>query len=228
MPHALARFQVEGDQALREQVGSETVTAVVVGRRGVEWQIQVAELWVGAHERPDPDLSGLAPGVTFPGVVAKLVGLRDGVKRPFRSPGSGVEPAHPARRGLLDEVERGDRHRCDDRIADHERRGLDGVEHRVEPVPLITGRARDILHEVDPAVVAEIETRLPALGIDADEVAVPGAPVDPFVAPSGTIRPVRDTALIPARAHRRRALLVALGVVDPQRLARPGVDCRAG
>ena len=61
-------------------------------------------------------------------------------------------------------------------------------------------------------------------GVDADEVPVAGSEEYPLVGPVRTVRPVRHAALVPAGAHRGGAFLVALGVENPQRLARPRVD----
>ena len=80
VPHPLARAQVDGDQALGEQVATRAVPTVVVGRRRVERHVDVTELGVDAHHRPDADLSGLAPRIAAPGVVAELVTLGDRVE----------------------------------------------------------------------------------------------------------------------------------------------------
>ncbi len=52
MPHALPGLRVEADDALGEEIVSVSRAAVIVARRFFSRQIDVAEFFVGAQERP--------------------------------------------------------------------------------------------------------------------------------------------------------------------------------
>ena len=135
-----------------------------------------------------------------------------------------IPGAHPAGHRLLGDPAVGNLGAVDDRVADHDRRGMDAVEHRVEIVALVPIRPGNADHGVDhaAAVRPEVGARLPGSGVDADEVAVAGAPEDSLIVLA--VGPVRDTALAPRAGHRRRPFLVALRVEHPAGLACRGVD----
>ena len=63
----------------------------VVGRRA-DRQVDVAELLVGAHRRPDVGVAGFLPGILLPGLVAELARLRDGVEGPEQAAGATSKP----------------------------------------------------------------------------------------------------------------------------------------
>ncbi len=94
MPDALAGLRVEGHQALGEKVVARAVTAVeVVGRR-LNREVDVAELQVRGHRRPDGGVTGVAPRVVFPGLVPELTHEWDGVEDPPPLAGPDVVAAH--------------------------------------------------------------------------------------------------------------------------------------
>ena len=94
MPDALAGLGVEGHEALGEEVVAGAVAAVeVVGRR-FNRQVDVAELQVRRHRRPDGGVAGVAPRVALPGLVPELTRERDRVEDPPPLAGPDVVAAH--------------------------------------------------------------------------------------------------------------------------------------
>ena len=88
VPDALSGFDVDGDEALGEQVVALAEPAPVVAVRRRQRQIDVTELVVAAHHRPDVDVAGVAVGMILPGVGAELAVARHGVKRPLELAGA--------------------------------------------------------------------------------------------------------------------------------------------
>ncbi len=223
VPDALSRLDVEAEEALGEEIVPGAVAAVVVRRGSVEGNVEVAELLVGAHERPDADLSRERPGVFRPGFVSELSRLRYGVELPLQLSGARIEAPQESGNLLLLDVVGGDRRGNDHRVANDERRRLDRVGERVQPVALAPHRARKPSHQVDAALLAEVERESARLGIDADQIPVSRSPEDPSFIP---LRPISHSALVPPCGHCRRARLVTLGVVDPESFTGACVDRR--
>ena len=226
VPELLARFDVDRDEALGVEVVARAVATVEVVRRGADRQVDDAVLVVAGEHGPDVRVAGVAPGLVLPGLDALVTLLGHGAEHPAEFARARVPAAHPARDGFLRDPAVGDRGAGDDHVADHDRRRLHGVEQGVQVVPLAAVGARQALHQVDTAAVAEVLVRAAGTGVDREQVAVAGAPVDAavgFVAVLA-VRPVGDAALVPDHGHRRRALLVALRVVGPDRPAAAGVD----
>ena len=210
MPDALARFHVDADDGLREEVVAGPVPAVHVvgGRRGRH--VDVAELLVGGEERPDRRVAAELPGAVTPGLRAVLARLRNGVEDPLELAGADIEGAHVAADVLLG-VE-GVAHRLahHDRVADDGRRAAPAVARALGQTGL----------QVDPPVVAEIAERLAGGGIER---------VQPFAAvgddaPLGPVGPEGDAA-VPRPAEAGRRLLERL--LHPDGLAGrriPGLD----
>ena len=117
VPHALAGPDVEGDEALGEEVVAEPVPAVVVVGRGAGRQVDVAES-SSSTLKADQDVgaAGVAPRVVQPGVHPEVVSLRDGTERPPRIARAGIDSLHPA--GRLFPCDRliGDGHRGHDDV----------------------------------------------------------------------------------------------------------------
>src|SRR5438132_9908668 len=98
MPHTPAGGRLQTDEALGEQVVAVSLAAIVVVRRRAEGQIDVAELLVGAHDRPHAHTADPAPRVTRPGLGTELIRLRDGMEDPSLRAGAHVEGADMPRR----------------------------------------------------------------------------------------------------------------------------------
>ena len=221
MPDPLAGLRVDGDDAFGEQVVAEAVAAVVVAGRRAGRQVDVPELVVGAQRRPDVGVAGVAPRLVQPGVGAEVVRLRDGAEHPAHVAGARVDPLDPAGRRLPADDEVRDDGRRDHHVAGDDRRR--GDPHQVPT--LVVGPAplgpRDALHQVDPAVVAEVADRLAGAGVHRDQVRLAGAPEDAGIV---AVAPVGETAR--AVAVRRVAALVGSRIVHPDGFAGAGVDRR--
>ena len=98
VPDLLAGRRVEAHEAVAIEAVSGAMAAVVVVGRRADRQIDVAELLVGAHRRPDVGVAGFLPGVLLPGLDAGLACLRNRVEGPKQAAGTDVEAAHVARR----------------------------------------------------------------------------------------------------------------------------------
>ena len=166
VPDALAGLGVEADQRVGEQVVAGAVPAVVVGHRRADRQVDVPELRVVAHVRPDVGPARPLPRLVAPGLVAELARLRDGVEDPLHLAGADVVAADMSRRRFLAAGALRDRRAHDDRVARHERGGADRVLARVDD-------AAETPCQVDPAVAAERRIGLAGLRVDRDQ---PGPP----------------------------------------------------
>ena len=61
VPFAPAGIDVDGDQRFAEQAVSRAMPAVVVPSRQLDGQVHEAQLFVGAHLRPDTGIAGVRP-----------------------------------------------------------------------------------------------------------------------------------------------------------------------
>ena len=192
VPHALAGPDVEGDEALGEEVVAEAVAAVVVVGRRAGRQVDVAELVVDAEGGPDVGAAGVAPRVVQPGVDPEVVGLRDGTERPPRIARAGVDSLHPAGRLLARDRLIGDGHRGHDDVVGDDGGRVDadpGMALVVHGAPAV---ARDAGRQVDAAVVAEAARRLAGRGVDGQQVAVGGAVEDARLVAVGPVGQAAD------------------------------------
>src|SRR5215212_4556305 len=97
MPQALAGPSVERDQTVAEQIRPDAVGAIVIVSRRADRQVDDATFLIDAHLTPDIDAADVFVGVLWPGVVAKLAGLRNRVKHPFQFTRNDVVGADVAR-----------------------------------------------------------------------------------------------------------------------------------
>ena len=213
VPDPLAGGGVEADEALGEQVVSGAVAAIgVVGGR-FDRQVDVPQLQVGGHRRPDTRVAGIGPGVVLPGVVAELTCHRDGVKDPASLAGPYVVTPNEPGRVLLGRRKGRLRRPDDDDVLhnDRWRRRPDGAGSG--------SRSVEVIVEIDNAFQPESRIGQPGLRIERDQI-VAGGDVDD--APLGAVGPVRHTAVVLTwRGLSSSALVVA---PHPARLARLGID----
>src|SRR5690606_16156998 len=101
MPDSFAGTRIQADDALTEQVVARSVPAIeIIGGR-LCGQIDVAQLQVGAHHRPDAGVASDLPGTLLPGVIPELTLQRNGVEGPRHFPGADVIATNPQRWPLL-------------------------------------------------------------------------------------------------------------------------------
>ena len=172
----MSGLDVERDHAFGEQVVAEAMRAVEIRGGRVGRQIQQAELFVGAHDRPHGDLARVSFEPSCQRVAAELALLRNGVKGPAQLAGAGIEARESTRESAPCLDQRRDRRRRDHEIAHDDRRRLHGVRQRVEVVALAALGARQAVHQVDPAVDAEAVDRAAGLRVDGKQIAVASAP----------------------------------------------------
>ena len=219
VPHARAGPRLHADDALGVEVVAQPVAAVrVVGRRGRR-HVHVVELRVVRHAGPDVGVAGVLGRAVEPGLVARLVLLRHGVKRPQLASGAHVVGLDVARRQLpgprvADGAAPGIRDRVadDDHVAGH--KGSLGREVGAAP------HVADAERQVDLAGLAECLIRPAGARVDRDQVGVVGADQEPFGVAVGPVRhAARQEAAVVGPAD-----AVALRVVHPAPLARGGVE----
>ena len=212
VPAALAGLEVEGDEAVREEVVAQPVPAVVVVGRHLDRQVDHVQLGVDRHLGPHAGVAGVAPRVAFPGVVAELVAERDGVEDPLPLAGVDVvaadealDVAHRSRRAA-GQVRRSD----DDGVVDRDR-GRVQADLAGDQVDVLV----EVLLQVDDAVVAEVGQPLAGERVQADQVVAGGDVEDLSVA--AVIQPGQPAPRQPPR--RRRAPLAFVVAVEPEDLA---------
>ena len=93
----------------------------IVGRRA-ERKVDVAELFIGAHDRPDVGVAGVLPGAVLPSLVAVLARLGDRMEHPEFLTGPDIETTHIAGSSLLRRLRVRDRRAHDDDIVHQEGR----------------------------------------------------------------------------------------------------------
>ena len=189
--------------------------AVVVGDRGADRQVDVAELRVGAHVRPDVGSPRPLPRFVSPGLVAEVAGLRNRVKDPLHLAGADVVAADVPRRRLLAAPALRDRRADHDRVAGHERGRADRVLARVDDASESPG-------QVHAPVPAELRIRLAGLRVDRHQPGPPAGVEQPgFLAVGPVGEPARQEAV-----HCRAAVQVEAGVVAPDCLSGRRLDRR--
>src|SRR4029434_2216282 len=82
MPDFYARLRLECHQTLSKEVVTRALSPIIIIARRTEGQIDVTQLLVTAHDRPDIRIAGMLPGVVLPRVDAWLFALRHSMKTP--------------------------------------------------------------------------------------------------------------------------------------------------
>src|SRR5205807_7389968 len=90
------RFDTDETVAIKPVAG--TVAAIVIIGRRAHRQIDIAEILVRAHRRPDIGVTGLPPRLPLPALDAGLLALRDRVEGPEQPAGHHIEATHVAGR----------------------------------------------------------------------------------------------------------------------------------
>lgn len=214
MPDPLAGARIEAHERLAEEVVAVAMAAIIVIRRGAERQVHVAQLLVGAEQRPRVGPARRLPGVVLPGLVADLARAGHRAEGPHEPARPDVEPAHVPRGQPAGDRIVEDRRADDDHVAhDHWRRGV-----AVDPAR--DGGPAQPVHQVHRALVAEGLDRPAGLGVERDHRAVAREHDDALVL---AVPPVGDAAVKPA-VVRRHAELPRARIEQPLRLAGCRVD----
>ena len=137
------------------------IPAILVVRRGGRGQVDVVELRVIGHPVPHVGVPGVLGRPVQPGLIARLVLLRDGMERPELLSRPDIVRLDVAGRHLLRAETIGDR------IADDNHVPRDQGAPRREVRP--SHRIPNPDHDVDGAALAEVRIRLAGPGIDRDQ-----------------------------------------------------------
>ena len=83
VPLQLAGFRIHSHRGVAEQINPRPVSAIEVGARSADWQIQNAAILIESQRKgPDVVACAIFPTVVAPGVVTSLTGARDGMELP--------------------------------------------------------------------------------------------------------------------------------------------------
>src|SRR5436190_13741524 len=96
VPLAHAGPEIDGHDALGEQIVSGTMAAVVIGGRRLDRKVDQAGVFVDADLRPDAGVAVEGPRVFFPRLVPELARPWNGVERPDAFTGPRVERTNKA------------------------------------------------------------------------------------------------------------------------------------
>ena len=222
VPAALAGLQVDGDEAVAEQVVARPVPAVeVVGRR-LGRNVDEPQLLVGRHLAPGAGVARIRPGVVQPALAAELVRRRHRMEDPQPPARAHVVAAHVAlhvagtgRHDVGGRVVRGVRRADDDDIVGDDRRGLQ-ADVGIDRIDLLVV----VAPQVDHAVPSEIRDRPAGPRVQRDQRVARRDVHDPLVR---AVRPVRQSAAgQPAR--RRVGARALVDAEHPLELAGRGVE----
>ena len=98
MPDSLPRLRLQRDQAVGEQIIADPVSAVKIRHGRAGWNVNNSPTGIDGHAGPIVGSAGGLPCVPRPGVIPKLPGVRDGMKRPAQFSGSHIKGANIPRR----------------------------------------------------------------------------------------------------------------------------------
>ena len=222
VPFPLARFEIDADQRIPEQIVAGPVAAIDVLGGIFDRQIDEAEVLVDRNLRPHAGIAVDGPRLVLPGVVAELAGTRNRVERPEQLAGLHVERADEPFRVVV----RDDRHPFLERRPDDDH-VLDDGGRRVQPdftgfeIDRLALAEHRALLQIDDAVLAERRNHGAVLRIELDQAVARRHVQDALVALA--VGPVGDAAAgeLPRRDRRAVALTVA---VRPDQLARFAVE----
>ncbi len=96
VPDHLSRPDIEADQAVRVKVLAGTVAAIDVVGRGLDIQIDIAQLRVHGERPPDTGVPRVIRRAVVPGFVARLAFAGNGVEDPLLFACAHIERHHIA------------------------------------------------------------------------------------------------------------------------------------
>src|SRR4029434_7461475 len=82
MPFSLARLEIDCHETLPKEIVSWAVSAVVVGGRSFNWEVNQSELFVDGDLSPNSRIAIDGPRTVLPGFTAKLARSRDRIESP--------------------------------------------------------------------------------------------------------------------------------------------------
>ena len=212
MPLAFARADIQGDDAIAEEILAGPVGAVeVVGGRpsGDEQQ---AAFGVQAHAGPVVGAAGMLPALFAPGFVAELARMGNGVEDPPPFAGADIEAANVPRGGRGRPLAAGAAANEQEVLEDHRRTG-------VVTAGAFGKFAVEAFFQVEDAAIAELRHELPRIRIEAVQPVLGGPGHEDAAVPA--VAPIGHAAIDAFRTPHPNALE---GVEVPQHLAGGGIE----
>src|SRR5262249_49655215 len=97
VPDAPTGFRIETNDAVGEKVIAGPVATIIVARWCFDWEIDVAQVEIGAHRCPNCSVAGVLPRITAPCIVAEFAPLRNRMERPQQPAAANVISTHITR-----------------------------------------------------------------------------------------------------------------------------------
>ena len=66
MPDLLARFEIEADDGIGEQIAAQAMTSIIVVGGRLNGEISVSKFWIDRDRRPHTSIACIAVGVLLP------------------------------------------------------------------------------------------------------------------------------------------------------------------
>ena len=223
VPLADAGLQVDGHEALREQVVAGTVAAVLVDGRRFNGQVDEAGFGVDRNLGPDADVAGPFPRTVLPRVVAELARAGNRVEAPQLLAGLHVERADQALGVRAVPVADPFEHRRadDDRVV-HDRRRRVQTDFALLEIELLVLADDDADLQVDDTAGAERHDRHAGLRVQFDEP-VAGRHVEDALV-TAPVGPVGEAAARELAGRPARGALALVHAVHPLHLTGGGVE----
>ena len=213
VPDSDAGLRLERHQALGKEIMARVLSPIIIIARRTEGQIDVSQLLVAAHDRPDIRIASMLPGVVLPRFDAWLFALRHSMEHPPLLAGPRIKASDVTWRHGFHAWIVNDRRPHNDDIATDNGRGSDAIQRGVN-------RTVQALRQIDAAMRAEFCDRLSRFGVEGNELRIPRTNKNALPLP---VRPIGDAAVHESEIG-GRSLLVALRVISPDGLPGTGVN----
>src|SRR4029453_10000424 len=153
VPGSFAGLCLECHETLSKEVVPRALSSIIIIARRTEGQIDVTQLLVTAHDRPDIRIAGMLPGVVLPRVDAWLFALRHSMKNPPLLAGPHIKASdvtwrHGFPAGIIN-----NRRPHNGDVATDNGRGRDAIQRGIN-------RTVQALRQIDAAIGAEFWDRL--------------------------------------------------------------------
>ena len=167
VPDSYAGLRLERHQALGTEVVARALSPILIIGRRTEGPIDVSQLLVAAHYRPDIHIAGMLPGVILPRFDAWFFALRHSMENPPLLAGPHIKASDVTRwHGFHAWIVK-DRRPNDDDVATDNGRGTDAIQRGVSPTV-------QALCQIDVAIRTEFWDRLSRFGVEGNELRIPG------------------------------------------------------
>src|SRR4029453_11645924 len=207
VPDSFAGLRLEHHQTLGKEVVTRALSPIIIIARCTEGQIDVAQLLVAAHDRPDIRIAGMLPGVVLPRFDVWLFALGHSMKNPPLLTGPHIKASDVTwRHGFHAWIINDRRPHNDDVATDHGRR-RDAIQRGIN-------RTVQALRQIDAAIGAEFWDRLARFGVEGNELRIPRTNENALRL---LVSPIGDSAVDEPEIG-GWALRAAVGFVHPESL----------